>query len=371
VYFILMGTGILLAAGILVTLVVRLALLLLRRRPTHYWRRALWLNLLLVPGYALLIVPGAMGWFGSRLVGTRRDERGYEGPRFAADGRWLLQSRASLAADRAEREAGGAAAASQPAPQAVRLESRDGVPLRAFFVAARAPARGVAVVLVHGLFRGALELEPVGAMLRDLGADVLLLELRNHGGSGRATPTFGRDEASDVEAAAAHLRARAATRDHRIVLFGVSLGTVAVSLAAPEAGVAGLVLDAPVADLLATAHRMLAASTRGAPRRLGLPEPFRSLVIRSVGLWCGVDLAAIQPLRALEKLSPAVRALVIGAELDDRVTPAEVRAVHDALASPPPLKDLWICPGADHGGVWTAAPDEYRARLRAFLDRLE
>src|SRR5690606_27046480 len=189
----------------------------------------------------------------------------------AADGTWIEQTRESLRA--------GPPPVTPPA-QELRLVAEDGVSLRAFFVPAAAPARDIDAVLVHGLFRGGLEIETVGRWLRAAGCDVLLLELRNHGGSGRAPAGFGMTEARDVRAAAAWFDARPGAGERRVLLFGVSLGSVAVALAAPNVPrLRWLVLDAPVVDPAATARRMLAAGPRRLEGRMGLPEPFVSLTL--------------------------------------------------------------------------------------------
>lgn len=355
------GVGALLLAGFVVAGLVRLGLAVRGARPRGFWRRVLLVQLALLPVHALVVVPLALGFLGARFVGTRPDERGYAGPRFDADGRWTIQTRATLAAERS-------VAATAPNDHARTLTAADGVTLRAFFVPAPRP-RSVAVILVHGLFRSALELEPPAAMCRDLGADVLLLELRNHGGSGRARPSFGRDEALDVVAAAGWLRGEPRTRSAQLVLFGVSLGTVAVALAAPRLEpLGGLVLDSPIEDLVATAHHMLSARAAGQPRRLGLWQPWRSLAITALELWAGTDLKAIRPLDALHGLQP-LPALVIGGGLDDRAPPDAVRRCYEAL--PGTQKELWLLPNSGHGNAWQDAPEEYRAKLEALLQRIE
>jgi len=59
---------------------------------------------------------------------------------------------------------------------------------------------------------------------------------------------------------------------------------------------------------------------------------------------------------------------LIGAGQDDRVPPASVKALFDALPTAPDRKELWIEPEATHGKVWVAAPDEYRRRLAHFCE---
>lgn len=364
------------AALTLVTLVLavlwRLGLALLRRRPApRYWRRAFTWHAGLFALHLFVTVPLVFGILPSRAVGTRGDERAYAGPRIAADGTWLVQTREGLAAERLGKATVDAVIAGAAARRAVTLTARDGVKLRAFLVPPSAPAsdggpRFVAV-LVHGLFRGALEIETPGAMLRELGGEVLLLELRNHGDSGRARPTFGRDESLDVLAAAEFLRARPEASSRPLLLYAVSLGTAAAALAAPEiTDLAGIVLDAPMDDLRATALRELASGGIAQSIR----DPWASTILWSAQRLAGIPISEVKPRDALARLPPNVDVLFIGAGNDDRMTPDSVRALFGALPTAPDRKELWIEPKATHGKVWIAAPDEYRRRLARFCERL-
>ncbi|MGE0142493.1 MAG: alpha/beta hydrolase [Planctomycetota bacterium] len=325
-------------------------------------RRALWLTLVSIPIHAFLTVPGVFGWIGSGSVATRRDERGYRGPILASDGRWLMQTRDSLDA-----EASGTSP-KEANPYRLELRSSDGLALRAFLVPPLGSTRA-SVVLVHGLFRGAFELETVGAMFRDLGCEVLLLEYRNHGGSDRAAASFGPDESLDVSAAVDWLRSRAGEASRRpLVLFGVSMGTAAVVMAAARTqDLAAIVLDAPLGDALATAHRMLARGP-GGRKAWAFPQPFRSLILISLETFSGIDLRDANPVAVLPRLGHVDRVLVIGGALDSRMPPEEVRSFFERLPQKESAKDLWIRAGADHGDVWRVDPDGYRSRLAALLD---
>lgn len=343
--------GILTAA----TLVVALALRVVRRRsierPGQFWRRVLGVHVLLVLLHMFVTVPLTMGYMGSRWVGTRRDERAYAGPRVEG-AEWRLQNRHSLAE--------GEASAS---PFAVELDSLDGVPLRGFRVDPVGEPR-VAMVLVHGLFRGAVELEPVGAMFRRHGAAILMLELRNHGGSARAPFTGGRDESLDVEAG---LRWMAGEYPELpLAVFGVSLGTAAVALAAPRVdGLAGVFLDAPMDDLARCADRFFAKRSF-----LGVVEPFQSLVLRSLELWSGFRLEDVRPADALAAL-PETCVVQLVAEGDDSLMPlASIERIAAALPQPESRRRLWVCEGAPHGRAWLHAPGEYRDLVGAFCDAL-
>lgn len=339
----------------------RLGLRLFRRSAPGFWRRTLRWHAGLFALHLFVTVPLLIGQFLARGVGTRGDERAYAGPRIMADGTWTEQSRESLAAERRGEVKVDPAVVAAAAQQAVSLKAADGVPLRAFLVPAVAGAepRFVAV-LAHGLFRGALEIETPGRMLRDLGGETLLLELRNHGASGRGRPTFGRDESLDVLAAVSFLRARPEAQGRPLILFGVSLGTAAAAIAAPQIpDLAGLVLDAPIDDLEATARRELKSGDFGRSIR----EPWATLILWSARFIGGVPIAEVKPGKALAGLRPEVVVLLIGAGKDDRVPPTSVQALFDTLPTPPSRKQMWIQSDATHGKVWAAAPEEYRRRL--------
>ncbi len=345
-----------------------------RARPGAWRRLFLWHAALLVV-HIVATVPVALGAFGSRMVGTRSDERAYAGPRFGEDGTWQLQSRESLAAEAAARATesklrnGDAREDDAPAaaknPFAVEIRARDGTPLRGFLVPPRDGKPLFTALLVHGLYRGALELETVGSMFRELGGEVLLLEMRRHGGSGGERFTYGRDEQGDVLGAVDFLRARDGARERPLVLFAVSIGTCAAAIAAPQIErLSALILDAPLEDLRATAERMLES---GDGRGGGLPQPIRGLVLNTASLVGSIPFDDVVPVRAIASLSPEIPVLLIGAGLDGRVPPAAVRAYFTSLPTLPDRKQLWIDAQATHGHVWIRDPQRYRDHLVALL----
>ena len=360
--FALAACALTLAPCLLFALVQRLRGKPARRLVVH----SLWPHALLFVAHALLTLPLLLGWFVVRGLGTRGDESAYAGPRLLADGGWAIQTAAIL---RAERTA--------PADPAVRAQAEacrvavpgaDGADLCCYRVPAlQQPPRAV-VLLVHGLFRGALELEPPAAMFRRLGCECWLVEQRNHGRSQRAPMTFGLREAADLERAAAFARER--SPGVPLVLFGVSFGSVAVALASPRIpDLAAIVLDAPVADVLATATRMLAMPPAAGRRRaLSLAEPFASLTLAAAQGWSSVQLSSVQPQSALTGLRSDLPILLVGGERDDKAPADSVRALFAALPMLPGCKRLWIAEGAGHGDAWLLAAAEYERQLALTLD---
>jgi len=356
-------------ATFLVCGLVSLGLLPTRVDQRRYWRRVWWLHLGLVPLHLFVTFPLAFGWLGSRvLVGTRPDERTYTGPRLQADGKMEVQSWASLRADE-EKPPPPAAVAAAKARQRM-IASRDGVTLRAFRIeATQEPPRAVAI-LVHGLFRSAMEPEPVAAMLHEQGCECWLVELRNFGGSSRAPFTLGARESDDVVAAVDYVRAQPGRANTPLVLFGVSFGTVAIALALPRLdGIAGVVLDAPIDDMLPAARRLFGVIARRSST-FAIAEPWQSLVLRSLEWWSDIELAAMCPGDTLATLPHDLPVLVMGAGVDERAPPATVERLFARLPMPADRKRLWMVPDGEHGRVFLDQPVGYAEHLRWLLEHL-
>ena len=138
--------------------------LALRHRPApRFWARTFkWHGGLLVV-HLFVTVPLALALLFTSFVGTRGDEAAYAGPRIGEDGRWILQTRESLADEKAGKVVVPPAVQDAAAARAVSFTARDGVKLRGFLVPpAEKPGEDqprFVAVLAHGLFRGALEIE--------------------------------------------------------------------------------------------------------------------------------------------------------------------------------------------------------------------
>src|SRR5215510_1191830 len=96
--------------------------------------------------------------------------------------------------------------------------SSDGIPLRGWWNPGD-PTMPV-IIFVHGLNRSRIEMLERGADASRRGYGVLLLDLRNHGESGKAYKTIGIFESRDVCAASNWVRQNA--RERPQVLWGVS-----------------------------------------------------------------------------------------------------------------------------------------------------
>lgn len=319
-------------------------------------------GVILYAAWFFVIAPVLLGYLVSQFSGTRHFEQGYPGPTLDPVGRWILdetERRGDTPADLRWR----ALQSGERKAEEVRFTAEDGVELRAFWLQ---PPNGVEPgpctwVLAHGLFRSSLELEPVGRMLRDdFGCPVLMLDLRNHGGSGEAPMTVGRGESLDVLASVQWLRGQGV---ENIGLFGVSLGSAAVAYAVPRAGaLSGLVLDAPITDQREIIERSMS--------RLGVPVVQQSVIFWSLSHNSEVAFDAIQPMDALTHLTGDVPVLLIGGGDDFRCPPESVHGLAARLPTQRDRLEVWIREGAAHGKVWMVDPAGYRERLGRLIARI-
>jgi pimeloyl-ACP methyl ester carboxylesterase len=358
---------------LVLSLVLGLIMWLFHKPLERYWRKVGWVHMGLFPLHLFLTLPLVIGYVGSRSLGSRSVEQQYEGPRIDADGNMLVQGWGTL---RAEQDGSAALAPGQLLAEARArrrmIDSADGVTIRAFRIEGRLENPVAVAILVHGLFRSSVELEPVARMLRDRGCECWLVDQRNHGGSSRAPFTGGLRECEDVVAVAEYIREQPGRSKTPLILFGVSFGTIAVSLALPKIeNVAGVILDAPIDDLTAAAHRMMTFNRMGDKRSFTyMYEPWRSLILTSLGVWSGFSTTQVSPIEVVAAQPHDLPVLVIGEELDDRAPPKTVRNLYDRMPQHDGTKELWLVPDVTHGKAFVERPAAYDEALGRLLGRM-
>ena len=230
----------------------------------------------------------------------------------------------------------------------------DGVRLELWRVPHPAP-RAVAV-LCHGYGGSKASLLEVAHELHRLGVEPVLVDFRGSGGSAGDRTSVGVHEALDVEVAAAFARRQ---RDRPLIVFGVSMGAAAALRAVHVRGLApdALILEAPFDRLQTTVeHRF---------EGMGLPVwPGARLLL----FWGGVQLAFDPQAHAPVDYAASARcpALVMGGEDDAWVRPDELCAVAAGLSGP---TDVVLMKGVGHESLLGRRPEEWRAAVRALLDR--
>lgn len=229
---------------------------------------------------------------------------------------------------------------------------------------------GLTVVLVHGLGSNMSKVMRMwGPHLHGLGYGLLSIDLRNHGTSPDTHDgyvSYGNDEADDVAAAVAYLRAHASETGidpDRIVLYGGSMGAATALEAAARdlPGVIGVLADSSYASLSFQAH--LDGDEQGYPSFLV------GWVLDRMDALAPAPPTKVRPDRAVQDLP--VPLLLAHCDDDVRI---EAASFHRLAELAPATSTLWHepCPAGlsteHHLDGWMAA--SYNATVAGFLSGL-
>lgn len=236
----------------------------------------------------------------------------------------------------------------------VEVQSSDGLRLSAWWVEKDRPR---AAILVHGwgADKSGRHVLETAAVYEEAGFDVLMLDLRAHGGSEGERVTIGYREVRDVEGAVSWLKKRGYDPE-QVVLHGWSMGGAAVLQAAPGTGVAAVLEESAYADLPPLLRERI-------PDVSGLP-PFFTPGIFLVGQYLlGIDPWAVRPVEEAGQLSREGVPVMIIHSRDDEVVPF---GHAERLAEAHPTATFWTLDGYEHVGAHEHPG--YRKRLLTFLD---
>ncbi len=225
------------------------------------------------------------------------------------------------------------------------------------------PSRGTApvpaVVLCHGVGANKSDFTELGVSLLNRGFAVLLFDFRAHGDSTGRRTSLGHLEQKDIAAALRFLRSRPGIDSGRIGIYGFSMGGAAAILSAARTkGFAAVVADSAFTSLRDQARDAVTGFYR-------LPAfPFLHLSILGYELYFQTSVSSISPEQEIRGIAP-VPLLIIAGE-GDRLIPAENgRRLYRAAGEP---RELWVVPGADHGGTLAAAGPVYEKRIGLFFE---
>lgn len=242
----------------------------------------------------------------------------------------------------------------------------DGALIRGWLTPAADDARDLAVVVLHGRGGDRRFALPHLPMLRDQGAAVALIDLRENGlsdGQARGT-ALGMREAEDAVAGVAEMRRRGY---RKVVLFGCSLGGAAALIAAArDPAVDGVIAESPVSDFRSleadvAANRLARLGVR-AP---GVTEAWGRAVVAVTRARLGLsDLTA--PIEAIGTIAPRPLLLLQGGQ--DRLT--RVERTRDLAERAGPGAALVILPNASHCDGFDADPQTYRTQVADILTKV-
>jgi competence protein ComEC len=247
----------------------------------------------------------------------------------------------------------------------IEVRASDGARLAGRWLPAPGPlVTGRTTLLLHGFAEAssALEARRASALNRH-GWNVAVLDSRGYGRSDGPFPTFGGLESGDIGAWLEFLSQRIARSEPDVrfhpVLWGRSMGAgIAMRTAAARPGLAAVVLESPMVDLVVSMAHVLRR------RKVPFPRLMARLVTRRAGKLAGVPIHSPPPIDSARQVTCPT--LILHGTNDTVVSIDEARRLADAFPTAP----LWIeVPDARHTDVVDKGGEELLDQIAAFLDQ--
>ncbi len=243
--------------------------------------------------------------------------------------------------------------------QDVSIQAADGVKLRAWYVHPN-QFNGSAVILLHGITDNREGVAGYGRLFLDHGYAVLLPDARGHGESGGELATYGLKESDDIHRWVEWLYAHELSSSQCVYGFGESYGAALILQSLKlERRYCAMAVESPFSTARRMSYERVSGPLHLRPwfgRTVGLP------MIASAVLYArmryGIDLLQPSPLDVLQH--SAVPVLLIHGERDRSISPRHSIILAQAAAD---HTQLWLVPRAGHTMAWSAAHQEFEARV--------
>ncbi|GCF95841.1 alpha/beta hydrolase [Enterococcus florum] len=240
-----------------------------------------------------------------------------------------------------------------------QIQSEDGLTLSAIYLPAEQDQKKTAII-AHGYMGQAENMAQYADLYHQLGYNVLIPDARGHGKSEGDYVGFGWDERMDYLHWIDQVLAETHS-DERIVLHGESMGAATVMMVSGEKmpeNVRAIIEDCGYTS----AKDELSFQLK---QMFGLPSfpliPVTSLVTKvRAGYFFGEADAVSQ----LKKNQTPM--LFIHGDKDDFVPFYMLNEVYQATDAP---KEKFVVKGAKHAQALSKAPEEYKKRVQAFLEK--
>ena len=239
-----------------------------------------------------------------------------------------------------------------------QFDASDGVKIKGWFIKGNGKGRVPTVIICHGLGANRSDFTELAAGLSRNGYNTLLFDFRGHGESERKASSFGYLEQRDLLGAIRYVKERKDVDAEEIAVYGFSMGgAVAVLTAAETSDIKGVIADSSFTTLREQGERLFKGSL--------LPS---SIFLRPITwmyeLSFRLDAGKVAPIDRIHDISPR-GVMIIGGGEDEQMPSSDAMRLFAAAGEP---KELWLIPGAVHGGTVYMAGDEYRKRVLRFLD---
>ena len=241
----------------------------------------------------------------------------------------------------------------EPPPwEPIEVIAADGATLRGAWLEPSGPKIG-AIVFLHGFGEDRSGMRGRAEAMAHRGWAAAILDSRGRRESEGTFTAFGGFEAADVSAWLDALHGRAP----RFLAWGRSMGAaVAARAAADDPRIAGLILEAPYADLGAAVAAWLGL--------MRLPKLFAAPMLARASKLAGVSLREPRPVAVARRVT--IPTLILHGTADPVCLPAEVSRLAQAFAGPVEIIEV---EGAKHGDVFDLGGSSLVERVTAWTSR--
>jgi dipeptidyl aminopeptidase/acylaminoacyl peptidase len=243
----------------------------------------------------------------------------------------------------------------------VSFNSEDGIILKGWLVKPAHPhSPSPAIIICHGVGANRSDFTELAVTLAKRGYFVLQFDFRAHGESSGSRTSLGYLEQKDVLAALDYLKKRKEIDKNHLGIYGFSMGGSSAILAAARSGAfAAVVVDSAFTSLRDQARDAITGYYH-------LPSfPFLQLTVLGYEVYFQTRVDKISPVNVIARIAPKPVFIITG-EGDKLISAGNSKKLFAEAGNP---KELWIIPGADHGGTLAAAGSEYEKRVGEFFDK--
>ena len=236
----------------------------------------------------------------------------------------------------------------------IKFTTASGIDIDAWYAPVDSVSKGT-IILFHGITMNKSALLQEAYELRYWGYDLLLVDLRGHGGSDGNTTTIGYRESEEVKLAYDFISHKSRGK---IYLYGVSLGAVVVAKGVAEHQLqpAGIILDMPFSSLQSYLENKA--------RTLGFPsQPFAFLTTFWIGTEHGFNGYRHKTSGYLKNIRCPV--LMQWGSSDPFILKGETERIFNSIAST--RKKLVVYENAGHESFLSNDPVKWRQNVEEFL----
>ncbi|MBI3012598.1 MAG: alpha/beta fold hydrolase [Elusimicrobia bacterium] len=235
--------------------------------------------------------------------------------------------------------------------------TEDGIEIDGWFIPSKNKSQKTILVL-HGW--GANRSDAVSSTIfLAQNHNLVYFDFRNHGRSGGNKTSLTCLEIKDFESVVRYLKSQKPDQVKSLGIFGFSMGgAVAISGAAKIPEIQAVIAESPFASYKKSVYRF-------AKLFYGIPAIIVPITLYFARWRLGFDPEDCSPIYHVHKLSPRPLLIIQGGN-DPRMPVSEGQSLYDKAGEP---KEIWVVPGADHGGIHENDPKEYQRKILEFYKK--